>query len=159
MKSQIKHFIWGIILLLQFSLAYADAPPNKPLKALSKKEIRIQKRLERREARKIKRQKRKIKRAKRFLNSRLGKWLMKKAIKKTEKRARSKSDERHKLWKLSLIFLLLGVVLFGVAMLILVSAPAGLAGLASLLPAGLVALASGLSLLGSLVTFIIGLFL
>ncbi|EAY28122.1 hypothetical protein [Microscilla marina] len=55
------------------------APVTKPL---SKKELRAAKKT----ARKARRTERKIKKAKKFLNSRVGKWLIKRSIKKAEKR-------------------------------------------------------------------------
>ncbi|WP_299460884.1 hypothetical protein [uncultured Microscilla sp.] len=65
-----------------------DAPAKKvtteaPVtKTLSKKELRAAKKA----ARKARRTERKIKRAQKFLNSRVGKWLIKRSVKKAEKR-------------------------------------------------------------------------
>ena len=150
MKKQIKHLsLWVILLLFNVSLVYADAPPAKPLKTLSKKEIRLQKRLKRREARKLRKRARKIKRVKRFLNSRLGKWMIKKALRNTKK----KVIDREEFWKASLILLAIGVGLLIVFVLILGSSP-GLAGLAAL-PFGILGLAF---LFVSFIAFLIGLF-
>lgn len=142
------------ILLLQVSLAYADAPPHKPLKALSKKEIRIQKRLERREARKIKRRKRKIKRAKRFLNSRIGKWLLKRQLLRAEKQHKRKSDRRRKLWKASLVFLLVGLGVLLIA-LVVAGLPVG-AGVGQYLLVGAFGILGVISLIISSFMFIVG---
>jgi len=93
MKKQIKHFnLVVILLLLNISLVCADAPPAKSFKTFSKKEIRYQKRLERRQLRKLRRQERKLKQTKRFLKSRVGKWLIKRAL--LRGRYNRKSDRR-----------------------------------------------------------------
>ncbi|OJJ16610.1 hypothetical protein BKI52_32365 [marine bacterium AO1-C] len=129
MKNQIKQIVlWAMILLLNVSWAYADAPPVKQVKVLSKKESRLQRRLERRQARKLKRQERKVKRAKRFLNSRLGKWIFKKvirkAVKQREKRARKTKDTV----KVGLILLAIGGGLLLTVLLIAAGGSFGFSG-------------------------------
>ena len=65
-----------ILLLTCLSTIYADAPPPNYSSVLSKKEIRRQKRIERRKLRKTRRQQRRIKRVEKFLKSRRGKWFL-----------------------------------------------------------------------------------
>jgi small-conductance mechanosensitive channel len=79
--------LWLIIILSFFmSLSvYADAP-NQTRQKLTQKELRAQRRLEKRQARKLRRRQRKIKRVERFLKSRLGKWLLKRALRKASNR-------------------------------------------------------------------------
>lgn len=76
--------LW-LIIILSFSMSlsvYADAP-NQTRQKLTKKELRVQRRLEKRQARKLRRRQRKIKRVERFLKSKLGKNLLHKTIKKS----------------------------------------------------------------------------
>lgn len=73
--------IFCLVLISSLS-TFADAPPPNYSSILSKKEIRKQKRTEKRKLHKIRRQQRRIKRLKKFLNSRFGRWVLRRFIKK-----------------------------------------------------------------------------
>ena len=78
--------IWSILLILNPLLVWADAPPTQSQEALSRQEIRRQKRIQRREARKLRRRQRRMSKARRFLRSRAGKRLQRRLYEKARKK-------------------------------------------------------------------------
>ena len=96
---------------------FADAPPPNYSSILSKKEIRRQKRIERRKLRKTRRQQRRIKRLKKFLNSRLGRWILRKLLKKHPEGSKLRGSGKQRFWHLlfadGLIYYAVGALLLG----------------------------------------------
>lgn len=148
-------------LILTSSLkTLADAPSPNYSSILSKKEIRRQKRAERRKLRKIRRQQRRIKRLKNFLNSRFGRWVLRKFAKKNIGLCsliphETSREEYLRVGVCSLFWLLISGVVFG---LVAIIARAG-AGMGLLAPAMMLILAMLALSLNALYHFVVALFL
>ena len=106
MLTKLQQPFWLLIILCLFTSlsAYADAP--NPTTPPTPKELRLQKRLKKRSARKLRRQQRKLKRVNRFLKSRLGKWLLKRALRKASNR------KKKIVLIIGLVFLLIGGLMY-----------------------------------------------
>lgn len=114
-----------VLLLTSILTTYADAPPPGYPSILSKKEIRRQKRAERRKLRKAKRQQRRKKRVAKFLKSRRGKWFLVRFFDKLfDCHILPSYFTRHELWRASVCCLkwLLGAliltIIFGALLLL-----------------------------------------
>lgn len=106
MLVKLQKPLWLLIILcLLTNLSiYADAP--NPTTQPTQRELRLQKRLEKRRARKRRRQQRKLKRVNRVLKSRLGKWLLKRAVREASNR------KRNIVLIIGLVFILIGGLMY-----------------------------------------------